>query len=206
MTLLDEATWAGRIYSDGWRTASGGTAPVLEPATGAVLGTIGIAGTDDVTRAAATAAAAQGEWAATPPEERAAILRRAGQLWEENAFEIEHWLVHEAGSIPPKAQLEIHRAAQDCYEAAALVTHPTGEVLAKADETGCSLRDSAFDISVEREADPLGLAPTASTATTMAVGDALAAGLMVLSGFTAEDFALRHPGGSLGSYLSEVGQ
>jgi arabinose-5-phosphate isomerase len=76
----------------------------------------------------------------------------------------------------------------------------------RQDSTLARAAEVFLDISVEREADPLGLAPTASTATTMAVGDALAAGLMVLSGFTAEDFALRHPGGSLGSYLSEVGQ
>lgn len=59
-----------------------------------------------------------------------------------------------------------------------------------------------LSIAVEREADPLSLAPTASTAATLAVGDALAAGLMAASGFNAEDFATRHPGGSLGAQLT----
>jgi arabinose-5-phosphate isomerase len=75
----------------------------------------------------------------------------------------------------------------------------------REDSTLAHAAEVFLDISVEREADPLGLAPTASTATTLAVGDALAAGLMTLSGFTAEDFAVRHPGGSLGAHLSEVG-
>jgi arabinose-5-phosphate isomerase len=58
-----------------------------------------------------------------------------------------------------------------------------------------------LSIHVEREADPLGLAPTASTASTLALGDALAAGLMTLKGFGADEFATFHPGGSLGRQL-----
>ncbi len=63
------------------------------------------------------------------------------------------------------------------------------------------LRDVHLDIRVEREADPLGLAPTSSATVTLAIGDALAAALMTLSGFTPADFAQRHPGGSLGAQL-----
>lgn len=58
-----------------------------------------------------------------------------------------------------------------------------------------------LDIAVEAEADPLGLAPTSSTATTLAIGDALASALMVMSGFNAEEFGRRHPGGALGARL-----
>lgn len=57
------------------------------------------------------------------------------------------------------------------------------------------------DVSVPREADPLDLAPTASTTAALAMGDALAAALMVRRGFTALDFARFHPGGSLGERL-----
>lgn len=63
------------------------------------------------------------------------------------------------------------------------------------------LCDVHLDIRVEQEADPLGLAPTSSTTLTLAIGDALAATLMTLSGFTPEQFAERHPGGSLGAQL-----
>lgn len=60
---------------------------------------------------------------------------------------------------------------------------------------------SVLDVSVSREACPLGLAPTASTTATLAMGDALAMTLHVRRGFRAEDFAEFHPGGSLGTRL-----
>ena len=58
--------------------------------------------------------------------------------------------------------------------------------------------DIALDISVEREACPLNKAPTASTTATLAMGDALAMCLLKKRGFTADDFLLFHPSGSLG--------
>jgi len=61
--------------------------------------------------------------------------------------------------------------------------------------------DAFLDVAVDREACPLGLAPTASTTVTMAMGDALAVALLSKRKFTPEDFALFHPGGSLGRKL-----
>ena len=61
--------------------------------------------------------------------------------------------------------------------------------------------DVFLDISVKEEACPLGLAPTASTTATLAMGDALAVALLLKRGFRAEDFALFHPGGALGKKL-----
>ena len=61
--------------------------------------------------------------------------------------------------------------------------------------------DLVLDISINREACPLGLAPTASTTVTLALGDALASALLAVKGFSADDFALRHPGGALGRRL-----
>ena len=61
--------------------------------------------------------------------------------------------------------------------------------------------DVFLDISVKEEACPLGLAPTASTTVTLAMGDALAVALLVSRGFKAEDFAMFHPGGTLGRRL-----
>ena len=58
-----------------------------------------------------------------------------------------------------------------------------------------------IDVSVEKEACPLGLAPTSSTTVALAMGDALAIALLEARGFTAEDFARSHPGGSLGRRL-----
>ncbi|CAM4237242.1 KpsF/GutQ family sugar-phosphate isomerase [Vreelandella rituensis] len=61
--------------------------------------------------------------------------------------------------------------------------------------------DAHLDSGVEREACPLDLAPTSSTTAALALGDALAVALLEARGFTAEDFALSHPGGSLGKRL-----
>lgn len=58
-----------------------------------------------------------------------------------------------------------------------------------------------IDVSVEKEACPLGLAPTSSTTAALVMGDALAVALLQARGFTAKDFALSHPGGSLGRRL-----
>lgn len=68
----------------------------------------------------------------------------------------------------------------------------------KTSSTLAQKSDVTLDISVEREACPLGLAPTASTTATLAMGDALAVCLLHKRGFTPEDFLLFHPSGSLG--------
>ena len=69
------------------------------------------------------------------------------------------------------------------------------------DSTLAKAGDLFLDVSVKEEACPLGLAPTASTTATLAMGDALAVALLVERGFKAEDFAIFHPGGSLGKKL-----
>jgi arabinose-5-phosphate isomerase len=61
--------------------------------------------------------------------------------------------------------------------------------------------DVVLDASVSREADPLNLAPTASTTVALALGDALAAALMTVRGFRPQDFARLHPAGQLGRNL-----
>ncbi len=61
--------------------------------------------------------------------------------------------------------------------------------------------DVSIDVSVEKEACPLNLAPTSSTTATLAMGDALTVALLELRGFTSEDFARSHPGGALGRRL-----
>lgn len=58
-----------------------------------------------------------------------------------------------------------------------------------------------IDVSVPEEACPLNLAPTASTTATLAMGDALAVSVLEARGFTEQDFAMSHPGGSLGRQL-----
>ena len=71
----------------------------------------------------------------------------------------------------------------------------------RADSTLARAADVALDVSVEQEACPLNLAPTASTTASLALGDALAVALLEARGFSAEDFARAHPGGTLGRQL-----
>jgi len=70
-----------------------------------------------------------------------------------------------------------------------------------ASSTLATLADVHLDAAVEREACPLGLAPTSSTTAALALGDALAVVLLKARGFNAQDFARSHPGGKLGRRL-----
>ena len=121
--LLDESQWSGKIYSDGW--VDGPTQiETTEPATGEVLGTAGGGDAASIARAAASAAEAQRAWAATPFAERAAIVRRAGELMEKHRAELIHWLIRESGAIPPKADHEISASIGQLETAAALTSEP----------------------------------------------------------------------------------
>ena len=74
-------------------------------------------------------------------------------------------------------------------------------ITGKPDSTLARAADVHLDVSIAEEACPLNLAPTASTTATLAMGDALAVALLESRGFTAEDFAMSHPSGSLGKRL-----
>ncbi|MCJ2378329.1 KpsF/GutQ family sugar-phosphate isomerase [Vibrio sp. ZSDZ34] len=71
----------------------------------------------------------------------------------------------------------------------------------KPKSTMARLSNLHLQITVPEEACPLGLAPTSSTTATLVMGDAMAVALLQARGFTAEDFALSHPGGALGRKL-----
>ena len=82
-----------------------------------------------------------------------------------------------------------------------LMGAPLISMTGKAESTLAREADVNLDVSVAKEACPLDLAPTASTTAALVMGDALAIALLEARGFTAEDFALSHPGGSLGRRL-----
>ena len=127
--FMIESEWNGRIFASGWRAADGGGLDVLEPATGAVLTHVGNANVSDVTKAAAEARQAQAGWAATPYEQRAAIMRKAAALLEENQQELIYWIMRETGGIEPKAGFEIHMVSNIIHRAASMVTEPQGLLL-----------------------------------------------------------------------------
>lgn len=85
-----------------------------------------------------------------------------------------------------------------------LIKRMGAPLVAMTGRPGSTLAKSAevhLDVSVEQEACPHNLAPTASTTATLAMGDALAVALLEARGFTQEDFARSHPGGALGRRL-----
>ena len=85
-----------------------------------------------------------------------------------------------------------------------LVKRMGAKLISMTGKPGSTLANAAdvhLDVSVSEEACPLNLAPTASTTATLAMGDAMAVALLESRGFTAEDFALSHPSGTLGKRL-----
>jgi benzaldehyde dehydrogenase (NAD) len=128
--LLDSVDWQGNIFKGGeWTAGRGGEYAVVEPATGKELGRMGLATADDVAEAGGFATEAQKEWAALPHTARAAVLRKAGDLWGQHAEEISGWNVREVGAVPGLAGFALHVAAEECYEASSLPGRPIGELL-----------------------------------------------------------------------------
>jgi arabinose-5-phosphate isomerase len=99
-------------------------------------------------------------------------------------------------SDPSNHPKEAGRACPELVEGSARPTPAISTLAAAA--------DVALDCSVDKEACTLGLAPTASTTTMLALGDALAVTLSEKRGFKEEDFANLHPGGKLGKRLARV--
>src|SRR3954454_20053456 len=106
MALLEDGAWRGKVWTGSWTDGSGGTYTAGEPATGAELGEVGQAPPADVEKAGVRAVDVQREWAALPFEQRAAVLRRAGDLLGRHAEEIKDWLARESGAIRPFADFQ----------------------------------------------------------------------------------------------------
>ena len=128
-TLLDSVVWNDLAFGGRWNSLDS-TRDVTEPATGAKLGSIGIASPQDIALAAKSARAAQVAWAATPYERRAEIVRAAADALSESTAEVAQWLVRESGSVFAKAHFEIAITIKALREAAALPSQPQGHILA----------------------------------------------------------------------------
>jgi benzaldehyde dehydrogenase (NAD) len=128
--LAQSSVWNGKIYSNGWQSAEGGTLTVVDKSTGDLLGEIGRASAKDVASAALIAREAQRAWAALPGPHRGDIVRRASQLVVDHADEIAVQIVRETGSIRPKGRAETALTAREILEAAALASQPTGLITA----------------------------------------------------------------------------
>ena len=128
MTILDTDRWDGRLFSGGWRDASA-TLKVTEPATGEVLGQVGLASGDDVAQAVERAQTAQPEWSTAGYEQRRAVMNRAAQLIDEHHDELRDWIVRETGAVPGKGAFELHVATNELLEAGAMLSDPYGQML-----------------------------------------------------------------------------
>ncbi|QCD59808.1 aldehyde dehydrogenase family protein [Streptomyces hawaiiensis] len=135
----DQAEWAGKIYSSGWRESEGGTRQVIEPATGDVLADIGVASPADVARAGARAARAAGDWAAAAPSDRVEVLLRASGGLRERGDTIRDWIVRESAGVPVKGDYEIIATLAQLRHAVGLASLPRGEVLAPQAPGGTSV-------------------------------------------------------------------
>jgi arabinose-5-phosphate isomerase len=94
--------------------------------------------------------------------------------------------------------------SQEIVSIVPLIKRRGAKLVAMTGNRGSTLAreaDAHLDASVDKEACPLNLAPTASTTAALALGDALAVALLDARGFSADDFARTHPGGSLGRRL-----
>jgi benzaldehyde dehydrogenase (NAD) len=112
--------------------AGSGVRDVLEPATGEVLWSVGIANAHDVAAATAAAAQAQAAWSAVAPREKAAIFHRAAALFEQHFEALSVYAARESGGILAKGQHEIREAAVICNLAAHLPMQSQGHVLPSA--------------------------------------------------------------------------
>ncbi|MCW2817867.1 MAG: benzaldehyde dehydrogenase, partial [Marmoricola sp.] len=77
----------------------------------------------------ASAAAAQREWAALPHTQRAAVLRRAGDLFAQHSAELSDWNVREVGAVPGMAGFALHVASEECWTSSGLPGHARGEII-----------------------------------------------------------------------------
>jgi benzaldehyde dehydrogenase (NAD) len=137
--LLAASTWTDKTFDGRWHDQRHGRLEVLEPATGALLGTVGAGVPQDVTEAVAASQRAQRAWAEVPVDERAAVLRRAAGLFEAHRDVLVEWIVRETGGVPGKAQTEMAGTIGELYHSAALLIEPQGHLLPSTDVARMSL-------------------------------------------------------------------
>lgn len=126
--LIGSAQLAGAIFDGSWQP-SVTSADVVEPATGAVPGRVGIATPSDISDAARNARAAQRGWAAANPDARAAVFTRTVQVATEQFAAVVEWIMRESGSVRAKAEFELSLTIKALQLASATPHQPQGLVL-----------------------------------------------------------------------------
>jgi benzaldehyde dehydrogenase (NAD) len=122
--LMSSAIWSGKMYANGWREGANGALEVTDKSTGQVLGTIASANPAEMREADKVALVASREWARTPAQRRAEIVRHAADRLERYKEEISYWIVRESGSTRMKAYGEIQTSGDILYHSAELALRP----------------------------------------------------------------------------------
>src|SRR5689334_17451957 len=126
-----EQAWLDPFLA-GWQTGTGPERDVREPATGRHLLTIRESSPDDVAKAAAAARAAQPAWAAASYQERAAVLRRAAEIYESHRPEFGTWTQRETGAHRGKMHHEQNFTVNELLAASAMPWQPYGSLVPTA--------------------------------------------------------------------------
>ncbi|MCU1687543.1 MAG: benzaldehyde dehydrogenase [Amycolatopsis sp.] len=130
-TATAATRWDGKLFRSGsWLPGLGTeTLASQEKSTSRTLASQALATEADVDAAVTAATTAQPGWAAAGYDVRAGLLRRVARLLEDRADDYVDWLIRETGGIRGKAEYEVGAACNELYEAAALTSHATAEVL-----------------------------------------------------------------------------
>ncbi|MBA0126178.1 aldehyde dehydrogenase family protein [Haloechinothrix sp. YIM 98757] len=126
--------WTGSVHLDGWTAGGAGTSPVVEPASGEVLGAVGMATPDDVDHAVPVVARAAASWQDRTSQEREACLRAVAAALDRRRAELAGWLIRESGATRAKADREIARAIAEIDHAIELAATPAERVVHAADD------------------------------------------------------------------------
>jgi benzaldehyde dehydrogenase (NAD) len=136
--LLDSDRWSGNVFAGTW-TATASRIIVREPATGDTLGEVGESKASDLATLVPRACAAQAVWCSRPPDERAALLRRAAQILENDRSSLLDAIVRETGGVRGKAEVELKGTIDELIASAALLIQPEGQLLPTRDPARLSL-------------------------------------------------------------------
>ena len=131
MTAPTQVRWLDGFLDD-WRPGTGAAVQISEPASGLPIMSVAQSTADDVARAATVAAAAQEAWAATNYQERAAVLRRAAEIYQAHRAEFGVWTMRETGASHSKMHHEQSFAYHELLNAATMPSQPYGSLMPTA--------------------------------------------------------------------------
>jgi benzaldehyde dehydrogenase (NAD) len=126
--LIAASHLQGKLFTGSWDT-SDRTIEAVEPATGNILGKVGLTDATGIAAAAARGRAVQFKWAALTPDDRAAVFFRAIDIAQTHRDEIVEWLVRESGSAKAKAEFELMISIKAIRLAGAMPHQAQGVIL-----------------------------------------------------------------------------